>query len=241
MAEESALTPKVEKVAFPGKLIGTLDAIKTKVANIPFYMSGIRNNELILARIESRNIHKRPYLFYLVIISGSNMEVVYSVPQDNSDRMRRAQVIKNIASLVSLISDQYQLDQSTFMQYIDSVMENLLNGISETYSTLFNKYDSLLTEYKELKRLNVELSASNRNLTVQTSMLTADNKNLVEQLKTLQTYSDNALMAMVQDWLEVHNETIDIEQFAKTYKLSSPRVEEILDKMVSMGYLRLKG
>ena len=86
------------------------------------------------------------------------MEVVYSVPQDNSDRMRRAQVIKNIASLVSLISDQYQLDQSTFMQYIDSVMENLLNGISETYSTLFNKYDSLLTEYKELKRLNVELS-----------------------------------------------------------------------------------
>ena len=87
----------------------------------------------------------------------------------------------------------------------------------------------------------MNVSASNRNLTVQTSMLTADNKNLVEQLKTLQTYSDNALMAMVQDWLEVHNETIDIEQFAKTYKLSSPRVEEILDKMVSMGYLRLKG
>ena len=47
-------------------------------------------------------------------------------------------------------------------------------------------------------------------------------------------------MAMVQDWLEVHNSTIEVNDFAKNHGISAPRVEQILDKMVSRGYLELK-
>ena len=48
-------------------------------------------------------------------------------------------------------------------------------------------------------------------------------------------------MAMVQDWIEVHSSSIDVGEFSKTYKVPEPRIEQILNKMVSMGYLELKG
>jgi FtsZ-binding cell division protein ZapB len=95
-------------------------------------------------------------------------------------------------------------------------------------------------EYRELKRLNLELSASNRNLTVQSSELNERNRVLEEQVNALQKYSDGALMAMVGDWIEVHNNTIDINEFSKTYGIVPSRVEQILDKMVSQRYLEIK-
>ncbi len=140
-----------------------------------------------------------------------------------------------------MISDDFKIDIQKFLQYVNSVITDLLNGLNESYSTLFNKYDSLLVEYSELRKLATELSVSNRNLTIQAAQLTDENKKLQDQLNALQTYSDEALMAMVQDWLDVHDSTIDIGEFAKTYKIPEPRVEQILDKMVSLGYLELKG
>lgn len=47
-------------------------------------------------------------------------------------------------------------------------------------------------------------------------------------------------MAMVGDWIETHSSSIDVDEFAQTYKLSVPRIEQILDKMVSQGYIDLK-
>ena len=234
-------TPKVERVSFKGMLLGNMDEIGQKIAKIPLYDTSMRNGELVVTRVESRNIHKAPFLFHIITFKRDGISVIYSIPQDSSERMRRAAVIKNIASIISLVADKFQIDQAEFLQYVDSVMDQLLGGISETYSSLFNKYDALLSEYRELKRLNLELVAANRNLTIQTAELTAENKSMAEQIKQLQTYSDQALMAMVEDWVEVHNSTIDIDEFAKTYKIAQPRVEGILDKMVSLGYLELKG
>jgi hypothetical protein len=240
VAEETAPEPKTEKISFSGKLIGSLDGIRDKIKRVPFYSSKIEGSELVIVRVESRNIHKKPYLFHIISITGNELSVIYSIPHDTSENMRRAVILKNMASLISMISDQYDISEGTFMQYIDSVLDHIINGLSQPYSTLFNKYDVMLGEYRELKRLNLELASSNRNLTIQSAQLNDDNKKLSERLKTLQTYSDGSLMGMVQDWIEVHNNTIDINEFAKNHGVAAPRVEEILDKMVSMGYLSLQ-
>ncbi len=240
MAEEPITVPKVEEIQFGGELVGTLNAIQGKIASMPFYTSRIDGDELTIARVESRNISKKPYLFYMIKIGKQGVKLVYSIPPDTSERMRRAAVIKDFVAILSLVTDSYRIDQSKFYQYIDSVMDNLLKGLSENYSSLFNKYDALLMEYRELKRLNLELSASNRNLTVQSSELNEHNRVLEEQVNALQKYSDGALMAMVGDWIEVHNNTIDINEFSKTYGIVPSRVEQILDKMVSQRYLEIK-
>jgi hypothetical protein len=232
--------PKVEQVEFPGKLIASIADVKSKLANIPFYSFQENGSSLDIIRVESRNIRKKPFLFYVISIGPQSLRLTYSIVPGSSDRLRRATVIKDVASVLSVIGESFQVDESKFLQYIDSVLDSLIAGLSQSYSTLFNKYDSLLNEFVEAKRLLRELEASNRNLTIQTSQLSEENKLLTEQLKSLQTYSDESLMAMVQDWIEVHNSSIDIGEFSKTYKVPEPRVEQILDKMVSMGYIELK-
>lgn len=232
--------PKVERIEFSGKLLTTLEEVKSKLAGIPFYSFQASPEKLEIVRVESRNVRKKPFLFYVVEISASKLSVAYSVVPESSDSLRRATVIQNIASLLAMVQGAFQVDDAKFFQYVDSVMGSLLNGLSQSYSTLFNKYDSLLNEYVETKRLLRELTASNRNLTIQTSQLSEENKTLKEQLNLLQAYSDEALMAMVEDWIEVHNSSIDIGEFAKAYKVPEPRVEQILDRMTSMGYIELK-
>ena len=48
-------------------------------------------------------------------------------------------------------------------------------------------------------------------------------------------------MVLVEEWLEAHSSEIDVTEFAKVYKLSPTRVEQILNKMVSLGFIELKG
>ncbi|MDE1822853.1 MAG: hypothetical protein KGI00_04360 [Candidatus Micrarchaeota archaeon] len=240
MPEDEAIAIKVEEVEFEGKMIGTMDGIRGKVSQIPFYSAKSEGESLVIAKVESRNIQKKPYLFHMIIIKDSSVRLVYSTPQDSSISMRRALVLKNLASIMSMISTDYQINQAEFFQYIDSVMDSVMGGLSQNYTQLYNKYDSLLVEYRELKRLNLELSASNRNLSIQTAQLSEEEKGMKEQLDSLQKYSDEALMALVEEWLEVHGNAIDLEEFSKTYSISIPRVEQILNRMVSMGYIELK-
>ncbi len=240
MAEEAEPEPVVEEVEFIGQLQGTLQGIKEKMSGLPFYSLNLQDGELDIVRVESRNIKKLPFLFYIIKIKNNGLVLSYSIIPNTSERIRRAVVLKNLASVLAMISPMFKIDEIKFMQYIDSTIDSLLSGMSDSYSMLFNKYDSMSAEYFETKKLNQELTAANRNLTIQASQLSQDNKALQDQLNSLQTYSDEALMAMAQDWIEVHNSSIDIEEFAKTYKISEPRVEQILDKMVSLGYLELK-
>jgi cell shape-determining protein MreC len=155
--------------------------------------------------------------------------------------MRKLHVIKVLLSILSLVSDVYQVKESEFFQYVDSAIDDVLNSLSQSYSSLFNNYDSLFNDYRELNRLNLELSASNKQLAVQAQQLSKENKELRDKLKQLEAYSDESLMVMVEDWLEAHDNAIDINEFANNYKLSPTRVEQILNKMVSLGYIALKG
>ncbi|MDE1873663.1 MAG: hypothetical protein KGI04_00900 [Candidatus Micrarchaeota archaeon] len=243
MQEEASAAeaePKVEQVEFPGRLLTSVDDVKQKLSGIPFYTLQAGAGGLEIARVESRNIHKKPFLFYIIDIGSSSLKLTYSIVPGSSERLRRAEVIRNLASLLSVVSESFKIDDSKFFQYVDSVLGSLMEGLSQSYSTLFNKYDALLNEYVEAKKLLRELESSNRNLTIQTSKLSEDTKALTAQLKSLETYSDEALMSMVQEWIEVHNSSVDIGEFSKTYKVPEPRIEQILDKMVSMGYIELK-
>jgi hypothetical protein len=207
---------------------------------VPFYSISSTPTDISLVKVESRNISKRPYLFHVIKITQSSIVVTYSYLPDSSLNLRRAAVLKDLSSILSLISDKYALDMSKFFQYIDSVLESLTTGLSQNYTTLYNRYDSLLTDYRDLKRLNIELTASNRNLTIQSAQLSEDDKSLTLQLESLKKLSDESLMALIEEWIQVHGNSIDIIEFGKSHDVSPTRVEQILDKMISLGYIELK-
>ncbi len=242
MPEETGLVePKVYEIKLGGSLLGSFDTMASRLSSLQIFTIKLIPNGISLIRVESRDMQKKPFLFFVITFNKDGIDVQYSVPMDTSEKLRKLSVLKNLFGVLSLVSDLYMPNTMQLFQYADSSIDEVLNSLSQSYSTLFNNYDSLFNESRELKRLNIELAASNKNLTVQASQLSSQNKELQAKLSSLETYSDESLMVMVQEWIESHSSTIDINEFAETYKITPPRVEQILNKMVSSGYIEIKG
>ncbi len=233
--------PKISEFSIKGTLLGDFSAMSNRFSTLQMFSIKINHDSLVLLTVESRDIQKNPFLFFIITFKADSIEVKYSIALDTSEKMRRIYVVKNLLSVLSLVTDLYSPDPVSLYQYVDSSIDELTGSLSQSYSALFNNYDSLFNEYRELKRLNIELASSNKNLTAQATELSAQNNELTERLKQLETYSDESLMVMIEEWIDSHNNTIDLAEFAKTYRITIPRVEQMLNKMVSMSYIELKG
>ena len=122
--EETEVEPKIERVEFPGKLNGTVSAVKDKVAQMPFYNFREAEGGIDIVRVESRNVRKKPFLFYIITVKPDALTLTYSIVPGSSDRLRRAVVIKNLASILSVISDSFAIEEGKFFQYVDSVLDS---------------------------------------------------------------------------------------------------------------------
>ena len=52
--------------------------------------------------------------------------------------------------------------------------------------------------------------------------------------------SDKTLAVKIQEWIAEHDGSIDVTEFAKVYGVSEARVEQVLNYLVTNGYLELK-
>jgi hypothetical protein len=238
---EPTVEPKISTIKLSGRLTGKLEDLAAKISIVDILPVKTYPDKIVIARIESRDIQKRPFLFIIITLSADSVLVEYSIAPDYSEKLRRMAVLEMLLNVLLMVSDSYSVDSRELFQNLETSMDEVLNSITQNYSVLFNKYDSLFMEYRDLKRLNIELTAANRDLNVKTFQLDKENNELKEKLKVLEVYNEDELMVMVQEWLDSHSSTIDIGEFAKTYKLQMPRVEQILNKMQSLGYIEIKG
>jgi hypothetical protein len=239
--EVTNVEPTIESIGLKGKLIGTFDAISARLSSLQMFSIRATQSNLTIIRVESRNIQKKPFLFMVFRLEKDSISIDYSIGFDSSVKIRRLYVLKNLIAILSLITDIYDADNTDLLQHLDSAIDDVLGSLTQEYSALFNNYDSLFNKYRELKRLNIELLNSNKNLSVQASLLEGENTDIKDRLKALETYSDESLMALVEDWIDSHGGSIDINEFANNYKITPPRAEQMLNKMVSLGYVELKG
>ncbi len=242
MAETGLIEPKIAEFSLKATLTGDFPSIAQRFSTLQMFSVKLeQDNSLVLLSVESRDMQKNPFLFFIITLKPDSIVVQYSIALDTSEKMRKLYVVKNLLGVLSLITDLYYADPAGLYQYVDSTIDDVLGSLSQNYSALFNNYDSLFNEYRELKRLNIELTASNKNLAVQATQAVSENRELKERLKQLETYSDESLMVMLEDWIDAHNSTIDIIEFSKSYKIPAPRIEQMLNKMVTTGYIELKG
>lgn len=239
--EETYVEPKTSEISIKAELGGTFDGISKRLAGLQMLEIEETADSLKLASVESRDMQKRPFVFFVLELRKDALVLSYTIAADSSPNLRRLKVLKNALGILSLVTDLYRVDNSEFFQYIDSAIDELMGSLSQSYSALFNSYDAMFNEYRELKRSNIEIEAANKSMSVDATRLTEENKRMSARIKELEAYSDASLMTMVEEWLETHDSEIDIEEFSKTYRLTQTRVEEILNRMVSTGYLEVKG
>lgn len=243
MADEAAgmVEPQVNTVIFDGKLTGSFGDMASAVSGNQLFGVSSSEEKLIVFDVETRDMQKRPLLFFIITFRKDSVELEYSLPKDTSEKLRKLSVLRGLMGVLSMVAKSYSADQKSLLEYVDGAIDDVIASMSQGYSTLFNSYDSLLAEHRELRRLNLELASSNKGLTADATRLSRENEELASKLKALENYSDESLMVMIQEWIESHNGTIDISEFAKTYKITQPRVEQILNRMVASGFIELKG
>ncbi len=236
------IKPKVKEFYLNSRLVGSFDDMISRFSDVKTFISKKQqDNSLVLVSIESRDMQKNPFLFIVLVFKPDSITVQYSIPLDSSEKMRKIYVIRALLELLALVTDLYIVDQSALYTYINSSIDDILTSLSPSYSSLFNSYDSLFSEFREIRRLNLELQNSNKELTAKAVQMEEENKRLNEQLDQLHKYSDQALMVMVEDWIDEHNNTIDLDAFSNTHHIPISRVEQILNKMVTEGYISIQG
>ncbi len=235
------IEPDVNTVTFDGKLIGTMDAMSAALSANQIFSVSATEDRLIVFDVETRDMQKRPLLFFIMTFTSSTVQLDYSVPKDVSDKLRKLSVLRNLMGALSLVSQSFAIDQKAFFEYVDSAVDDVVASMSQGYGVLFNSYDSLLAEHRELRRLNLELASSNKTLAADATRLSRENEELRGKLKLLENYSDESLMVMIEEWIDSHSDTIDVPEFSKAYKVPQPRVEQILSRMVAAGFIEMKG
>ncbi|MGC8567821.1 MAG: hypothetical protein ACP5RP_00985 [Candidatus Micrarchaeia archaeon] len=241
MAEETTITPHVDSFTFKSSMLGSPTDIYSRISALALYDIKILDNSVKVAKVESFDIQKRPFLFYIISLNPDSVNVEYTLLPDSSPKLRLLSVLSNFIFILSQITDLYSVDSKELFQNISAVTESILNSISQNYSTLFNKYDSMLNDFKELKRRSLQLESENKEFSFKINALEEENQSLKKKLASLEVYSDNALMVMVEEWLDAHDGAIDIEEFSNLHNISMTRTEQILNKMVSEGYISLVG
>ncbi len=245
--EMAVLEPKIESIKLNGSLTGNFADMARRLATLQMFSIKSTATDLTLVRVETTTVQKKPFLFMIFKFLPDHMEIDYSVPPDvvpnqlSSASLRRLFVLKNTIIILSLVIDQYRVDDSMLYPQVDSSIDNALTTLSPNYSSVVQQLETLYSKYVELRKLNKELANSNKNLSVQATMLSQENTELKNRLKQLETYSDESLMALVEEWIESHDGAIDINEFAGNYRITPPRVEQILNIMVSRGFIELKG
>ena len=239
-AKEGAHPPQVDGFKVKGKLKkGKLKDLAAVLRSISFLEIAPEKDALNVMYVESRDINKNPYLFSIVKLKEDEVEVMYTIPPEVGPRKRRVDVIRYLLNVLSLVEISFAVDNKTLYQLIENAIKDLSNAVTMDYTKLYTSYDSLKKEVSDYKKKVDRLTEQNEALTSQNYELKTQDDELHLRLKELEGLSEGALKTKLQEWIAEHNGSINISEFTKLYKVSDARVEEMLNKLVSEGYLEV--
>lgn len=222
-----------QRTASASELIGDLSALSflkiVQDANDP---------ETIMAlNVEGRDIQKNPFIFSICYFRRDSIDVLYTMSAGSSPKKRKLDVLKHALNMLTLASSSYRLDTKYIFQIMEGAISDMNEFVSSDYDKLFSTYDSLKSETELLKKRVKELTDAHSVLSKENYDLKVKNGELTLKLKGLEAYSDQVLGLKIQEWLGEHNGEINISEFCRVNNVGEARVEQLLNKMVSEGYL----
>lgn len=232
-------TPRVDGFKIAGKLKTNLKAVADTLRTLSFLQVAKESDALEALYVESRDIKKAPYLFSIVRIKNNEIEVLYSIPPEIAPRKRRMDVIRYLVNIVSLIEPSFGIDMTALYQLTESALKDITESITLEYSKLYTTYDNVQKDAEYLRKKVERLSEENQALSARNYEIKVENDEMRLRLNTLETLSDDALKTKLQEWITEHNGEINISEFSKTYHTIETRAEELLNRLVSEGYLEL--
>lgn len=210
-------------------------------AEVSFLEMMSEGDTLSVLNVESRDLKKDPALFSIVRFKPDMVECAYTCLANMSPKKRQLEVLRHFMNMLTLAEDCYEIQIKQVYQLVESSFADMTEYVSTDYDKLYSLYDNLKTEFAVIQKKSKELVESNSQLSKENYELKNKNDELTLRLKSLETLSDTVLALKIQEWLSEHKGEINIADFSKVFNIPEMRVEQILNKMVTEGYLENKG
>ena len=195
------------------------------------------SNVLLALNVESRDIQNNPLVFSIVYFRPDSMDVLYTQLPATSPKLRKLNMLKYALNLLTLNSRNYTVDMRYLYQLMEGTVGELDEYVSSDYQKLFSSYDNLKSRVADLDKKAKSLSDSNAALSKDNYELKSRNEELQLRISQVERYSDSVLAVKIQEWLSEHNNEINLSEFGKLHGVSEARVEQVLNQLVSEGYL----
>ncbi len=233
--------PKVGGFRLQAKRLKSPSEISQRLSELSFLEMSMDKDVLTALNVESRDIQKNPYLFSIIYFRPTMVEALYSCLPNMSPKKRRIDVLKHCLNLMTLAEDCYDVETRQIYQLVEASVADMTEYVSADYDRLFALYDNLKTDFAALQKKYNEAKDASGSLSKENYDLKSKNDELTLRLKSLETFSDTVLALKIQEWLSEHKGEINISDFAKVYNVPEMRVEQMLNKLVTEGYLETKG
>lgn len=237
---EAAPIPKVLGFRMLVQRTGNTAQLIQELSMLSFLKIVQDSNEpetVIALNIEGRDIQKNPYIFSICYFRPNTVDVLYTQMPGASPKKRKLEVLKHVLNMLTLASSVYKTDTKYIYQLLEGAISDMEEYVSSDYDKLFSSYDSIKSETDLLKKRVKELTDAHSALSKENYDLKVKNDELTLKVGQLQTYSDTVLAVKIQEWISEHSGEINISEFCRVHTVSEARVEQVLNKMVSEGYL----
>ncbi|MCL6089124.1 MAG: hypothetical protein M1530_03090 [Candidatus Marsarchaeota archaeon] len=195
---------------------------------------------LLVLNVESRDISNNPYVFSIFYFRPNAIDALYTIPPNGSPKLRRLEMVKLLFNLLTLSSEQHAVDMRHLYQFLESTLEDMNEYVSGDYQKLYSQFDSLQSETGALKKKAKDFASANAALTKDNYELKNRLDEVTLRLQGLGRYSDDVLAVKIQSWLAEHSGEINLSDFARVHGVSEARVEQVLNQLVSAGYLETR-
>lgn len=210
--------------------------LKTKFAELGFTSVEEDGGKLTLEKVETSDLKGRSHHFYRASFYPEKLVFTYSIGMNR--KKRDLEALSTLMNMIKVAEGFYKVDAGDLHAPLTAVLNEARALVdSESYATvqqlaeLQEKYYSLEKKYKDL------VLSSEQNARI---LLECEKKRdeYYSRLKELEGMSDDALMQELFRWLKTHSGEISVGQFAKSYGISTARVEEALEYLLKNGYIR---
>ncbi len=233
--------PTVGGFRLVAERIKGVNELSMRFAEISFLEMTADKDTLSVLNVESRDLRKDPALFSIIKFGPSRIEVTYTCLANNSPKKRRLEVLRHSLNMLTIADDCYEVDMKQIHQLLESAITDMAEYVSTDYEKLFSLYDSLKTDHAAIQKKARDMTESTSQLSKENYDLKNKNDELTLRLKNLETLSDPVLSLKIQEWLAEHKGEINISDFSRVFNVPETRVEQMLNKLVTEGYLEAKG
>jgi len=215
--------------------------ISQRLSELSFLEMSADKDALIVLNVESRDIQKNPFLFSMVSFLPNSIEAKYTCMPSTSPKRRRIEVLRHFLNLLTIIEDCYVVKMQDIYQLLEAAVSDMTEYSSVEYDRLFGLYDSQKAELASLQKKLRDANEGNSSISKENFELKGRNDDLTLKLRALETFSDSVLALKIQEWLSEHKGEVNIADFSKVYNVPEGRVEQMLNKLVTEGYIESKG